>query len=405
MTASANTRPESSIDLSDPVVNHDPYPYYEEIRSLGPAVWNPPSKAWLVTSFDHAKSVFANPKDFAQDQVMYEEVHGVVTLPGVDNPRHNDLRGIVGPLMSRSAAEGHAALAQSVIDRNLNPVFEQLRDGATVDVAALYRTISTEFVARTLGVPREDCGQFVTWAEQMAGTFDLAITPGREDAEEIRRAAVEGTRALNEYASAALDDRRRSGDASDLLGALATTSVPMTPEERIGYVTMVIQGGQDTSATWAKNITVALAEHPDQRSAVAADTDLVRLALDEVIRWNAPVTAEIRIVRNPGVEIGGIPVAQGDTVIMLLGATHRDPTRWDNPEKFDVRRSPKGNLGFGFGVHSCLGVNFARRLVTSMTETILREIPNYTVAIPETGFDFGRSYAVRGTSTLPLSLG
>jgi cytochrome P450 len=179
----------------------------------------------------------------------------------------------------------------------------------------------------------------------------------------------------------------------------------MTPEERVGYVTMVIQGGQDTSATWAKNITVALAEHPDQRSAVAADSDLVRLALDEVIRWNAPVTAEIRVVRNPGVEIGGIPVAQGDTVIMLLGATHRDPTRWDNPEVFDVHRPLKGNLGFGFGVHSCLGVNFARLLVTSLTATILREIPNYTVAIPETGFDFGRSYAVRGTSTLPLSLG
>jgi cytochrome P450 len=399
-----NARPESSIDLSDPVVNHDPFPYYEELRSVGPAVWNPPSNAWLVTSFDVAKSVFANPKDFAQDQQMYQEVHGVVTLPGVDNPRHNELRSILGPLMSRSAAEGHAALAQSVIDENLNPVFEQLRAGETVDVAALYRTISTEFVVRILGVPAEDCGQFVTWAEHMAGGFDLTMTPGLDNADAIRRAAAEGTRALSEYAASALEDRRRSGVTTDMLGALATTQVPMTPEERIGYVTMVIQGGQDTSATWAKNTTAALAEHPDQRKAAIQDKDLVRQTLDEVIRWNAPVTAEVRVVRNPGVQIGGVPVEQGDTVIMLLGAAHRDPTRWDTPEKFDVRRPQLGNLGFGFGVHSCLGVNFARRLVTSMTETLLREIPHYEIAIPDTGFVYGRSYAVRGTSRLPLSL-
>jgi cytochrome P450 len=404
MFVAANCRPESSIDLSDPEVNHNPYPYYEELRSLGPAVWNEPSNAWLIPSFDDVKSVFANPKDFAQDQAMYDAIHGVLTLPGLDNPRHNELRGIIGPLMSRTAAEGHAELAQSVVDAHLKPVFERLRVGETVDVAALYRTISTEFVARILGVPLEDCAQFVTWAEQMAGSFELALSPGRDDADEIRRAAEAGTRALNEYAAKALEDRRGSGDSSNILSALATTEVPMTIEERVGYVTMVIQGAQDTTATWAKNTTATLAQHPDQREAVAKDPSLVRQALDEVIRWNSPVTVEIRVVRNAGVEIGGVALNQGDNVIMLLGAAHRDPARWENPEKFDVLRPQTGNLGFGFGVHSCLGVNFARRLTTTIIEMILREIPDYKIAIPETDFAYGRSYAVRGTSTLPLRL-
>jgi cytochrome P450 len=230
------------------------------------------------------------------------------------------------------------------------------------------------------------------------------MSPGREDAEAVRQAAADGTQALTDYAAAVLEQRRRSGDGSDLLGALATTEVPMTPEEQVGYVTMVIQGGQDTSATWAKNMTAAFAAHPDQRHAVASDRELVRQALDEVMRWQAPVTAEIRVVRNQGVEIGGVPLERGDKVVMLLGAAHRDPARWEKPELFDISRPQMGNLGFGFGVHSCLGVNFARCLVTSMTTTLLDEIPQYKLAMPAEEFDYGRSYAVRGTSKLPLSL-
>jgi cytochrome P450 len=191
--------------------------------------------------------------------------------------------------MSRTAAEGHARLAQEVIDEHLNPAFEQMRAGEAVDVAGLYRIISTQFVARVLGVPTEDCAQFVRWAEDMAGAFDLSVSSGLEDADAVREAAAVATREMNNYSTAALEQRRRSGNATDLLGALATTDVPLTEKEKHGYVTMLIQGMQDTTVNWAKNVTVALAQHPDQRRAVAEDRTLVRQALDEIVRWQAPV--------------------------------------------------------------------------------------------------------------------
>lgn len=404
MTSTSTGRPETSIDLSDPDVNRDPFPYFEQIRALGPAVWSDPAGGWLVSSFGDVKSIFANFKEFAQDADMFADIHGAVTLPGLDNPRHNEVRGIVGPLMSRTAAEKHADLAQEVINTHLGPVIDRLRAGETVDVARVYRAISTHFVSRTLGVPVEDADQFVAWADDMIRVFDLTFTPDLEDAEQIRAAAAAATAAMNDYATAAIDERRRTGQTGDLLGALATTDVELTDKERNAYVTMIIQGGQDTTATWAKNLTVALGAHSDQRRIVQQDRELVRQTLDEVMRWQAPVTAEVRIVRTEGVDIGGVPVAQGDHVVMLLGAAHRDPTRWENPEKFDILRPAMGNLGLGFGIHGCLGVNFARRVLTSITNTLLDEIPEYTLAIPLSELDYGRSYSVRGPVSLPITL-
>jgi cytochrome P450 len=404
MTVTPSTRPESAIDFSDPEVNRDPFPYFEQTRALGPAVWNSASGAWLVTSFDDVKSVFSNFADFAQEAAMFEEIWGVVSLPGLDNPRHNEVRSVLASRVSRVAMDGYTGLAQEVIDEHLNPVFERMRAGDAVDVAGLYTNISTQFIARLLGVPTEDCPQFVAWAKDMAKVFDLTFSTDVENAEAVRAAAAKATGEINAYADSALQQRRRAGESADLLGAIATTEVPLSPEEAQGYVVMLIQGGQDTTATWMKNATIALAQHPEQRRAVAEDRALLRQTLDEVIRWQPPVMADIRIVRKPGVEIRGVPVDQGDYVMPVIAAAHRDPTRWENPDAFDIFRPEKGNVGFGFGVHNCLGVNIARRLVTSVINTLLDQVPEYKLALTPEEFVFGRSYAIRGVEQLPLSL-
>jgi cytochrome P450 len=157
---------------------------------------------------------------------------------------------------------------------------------------------------------------------------------------------------------------------------------------------MLVQGGQDTTATWAKNMTAAFAEHPDQRRALADNPQFLRQALDEVIRWQTPVANDVRVVRNEGTEIGKVRLAQGDRVIPMIAAAHRDPTRWERAEKFDIARPQLENLGFGFGVHNCMGVNYARTLVTCLATTLLTEIPEYHLDIPIGKVEYGRSYVI-----------
>jgi cytochrome P450 len=396
-------RPESHIDFTDPAINRDPYPYLDQIRELAPAVWNPPSNAWLVTSFDNVRMLFSRFADFAQAETMYLDVFGGTTLVGADNPRHNELRSVWGPYLTRRAVEDYADLARRVADEQLAPALERLRAGETVEIGEYLRQIPTHTIATLLGVPREDGDRFVQWAQRMVSVFDVYDAPG-EDAAAKRAEGLAAAKELYDYSGEALELRRRFPGSDDLLSALATTDVEISEEEMRAYVTMMIFASQDTTTAFQKVAVAALAQHPDQRRAVAEDRTLMPKALDEVIRWQCPVTGDVRLVRHGNVQIGGISIPEGDYVTPVVGAANRDPARWENPGTFDIFRPERGNVGFGFGIHSCLGVNLARMVVTTTMNKILDEIPEYQLAVPADELEYGHSFLIRSAEVLPLTI-
>jgi cytochrome P450 len=138
------------VDFSEADINRDPYPFLEEVRASGRAVWNPPSNSWFVTSFDDVKAVFSNVADFAQDAEMFESIFNGPTMVSVDDPRHAELRSVLGAHLSRRAVAAHADLARETVNDNFDPIIERLRAGETVDLAPAFRSIPTEFVARLL---------------------------------------------------------------------------------------------------------------------------------------------------------------------------------------------------------------------------------------------------------------
>lgn len=402
--SSSAVRPVSEIDFSDADVNRDPYPYLEQVRALGRAVWNPPSNSWFITSFDDVKAVFSNFADYAQDTEMHESIFNGPTMVSVDNPRHAELRSVLGPNLARSAIVAHTDLSREIINDNFDPIIERMRAGESVDLAPVFRSIPTEFVARLLGVPKEDCAQFVQWAERMTGVYELKTDPGMDDGEAKQQSAARATQELYEYSAAALAERERAGGGEDLLSVLASTDVELTEREKCAYITMLIFGAQDTTETFAKNATASLALHPDQRRAIKEDRTLIRRALEEVLRWQAPVFGEVRLVRHAGVELGGVPLDEGDSVSLVIGAAHRDGSRWENADVFDIFRPEKGNLGFGFGLHSCIGVNLARLEVQTVLEKLLDAVPEYQLALSADEFDYGTFFNIRGPKCLPISL-
>jgi cytochrome P450 len=397
-------RPESDIDFADPVVNRDPYPHLDRIRELAPAVWNAPSHSWFVTSFDDVRAVFSTPADFAQAADMYADIFGGEVLVAVDNPRHQELRGVLAPYLSRRAVDGYAHLARGIIDQYLGPVVERLRSGETVDVAPYLRQIPTRFIASLLGVPHEDSDQFVEWAQRMTAIFDIYDAPDLENAAELRAAALAASKEMHDYSGEALEIRRRTGKTDDMLGVLASTEVPISERDKRAYIVNLIFGSQDTTTTFGKMALLAFAQHPDQRLALKDDRTLMRQALDEVIRCKCPVISDVRVARHSDVQVRGIPIPEGDHVSVVVGAANRDPSRWENPNTFDIFRPEKGNVGFGFGIHSCLGINFARQVAATVMTKILDEAPDYQLAIPADQLDYGRSWLIRGPHSLPLSL-
>jgi cytochrome P450 len=393
-------RPVYDVDFTDPEINHDPYPYLEEMRAIGPVVWNEPSASWIVTPYDQVRAVLVNAADFRQPSELFTEVLGDPSVVATDNPRHDELRSIWGPYFLRGAIEKRADLVREICDRHIGPLLDRVRDGEVVDLVSRLRMVPTEVIARLIGVPAEDTPQFAEWGQAIVYQFDAYSMPGADDST-LREAAAAATKALNEYCGDQLEMRRRTGKADDLLGVLATTDVPMADLEKQAMITMFIEGAQDTTTKFMTNTVAALALHPDQRSALKDDRTLMPQALDEVMRWQGAVMMDLRLARRAGVKIGDVPIAEGDQISPALSAANRDPARWDHPEVFDIFRPAKGNLGFGFGIHNCMGINLAKLEATVVVNKLLDVIPDYQIATDT--LDYGRSFVIRAPVSLPLS--
>src|SRR5206468_3573363 len=139
--------------------------------------------------------------------------------------------------------------------------------------------------------------------------------------------------------------------------------------------------GNETTAKWLGHIVVTLANHPPIREAAIEDPTLIAPTVEEIMRWE-PVVMRIPRVAVSDAEIGGTPVRAGDQILLLTGAANRDPERYDDPDRLDIRRPHKAHLGFGFGMHSCLGVTLARLEARVATQRLLARTPRYQLASP-----------------------
>jgi cytochrome P450 len=174
----------------------------------------------------------------------------------------------------------------------------------------------------------------------------------------------------------------------------------MSDNEIIASNTQLVFAGNETTAKLMAHTLVTLAGHPDQRRLLVADRTFVSQAIEEVLRWQTITQFIDREVRADDVEISGVRLAPGSVVTPLQGAANRDPQRWDRPEVFDLTRPPKAHLGFGFGMHSCIGLNLARLEAQVWLNRFLDELPDYEVA---GAIHYGGNFQLRGPEAVPIA--
>jgi cytochrome P450 len=166
---------------------------------------------------------------------------------------------------------------------------------------------------------------------------------------------------------------------------------PASDGEVLSSARTLMSAGYETTAKLMSNCLVALEMHPDQRRLVADDPALVSGAIEEVLRWCGVVQILPRRVAHDTV-LAGSELSAGDQVYALLAAANRDPGRWPDPARFDVRRDPKANLGFGWGPHLCVGAALARLETKVALERLLELAPEYHLR----DVDYGKGFFVRG---------
>jgi len=385
-----------NVSFHEEGFNQDPFPVLEEIRNAGPIVYNELLDRWMVTAYPLVSRVLGDSGHYAQGaSESFVDFFGGTTMETIDEPeRHNAMRGIWAADFQRGTLEGQRELVERVVADQLDPFVERVRSGETVDaVADLTRSIPTLVIANMLGIDTAMFAQFSAWSDAMGATTEGALDPTPKGMETVM-AGRQATAELNAYIAEQVKDRRRH-PSDDLIGKMVAAPFAqngMSEVEIIASNTQLVFAGNETTAKLMAHTLVSLAAHPGQRQVLADDRSLVLGTIEEVHRWQTITQFIDRDVREE-VELAGILLSPGSVVMPFQGAANRDPERWDNASAFDITRPPRQHLGFGFGLHSCIGLNLARLEVQVWLDRLLDLLPEFEVV---QGVDYGPNFQLRG---------
>ena len=356
----------------------DPFPVYAQLREHDPVHWAPGMQAWCISRHADVVHVLRTPEHFSstamgaelsKPQFRWRHVPRIARfmlrmranplhmrnqngLINSDPPRHDVLRNIVNRGFTPRRIGAWEARLREVVDAYMAQLPE---DDAFDVVESIAIPLPVTAIAELLGVEADRMHDFKRWSDRLVSA---SSGEGRDDP--IGNGFLENMAELRGYLTPIVRERRKS-PRDDLISVLVDPSHDDTLDENdvLGFVVLLLAAGNETTTNVIGNATVALLEHPDQLHEVAGDLSLVPKLVEETIRWDGPVHTLYRSATRD-LEIGGQPIREGQLVIPILAAANRDERAFPNAESFDITRETKGHVGFGFGVHFCLGASLAR---------------------------------------------
>jgi cytochrome P450 len=353
--------------LLSPEALADPYAFLAGLREEHGAVcWSRRHRAWLLTSFAEVAGGYRDDR-LSSDRVgaiaRHLDAAGQAAMAPTlellagwmvfrDEPDHTRLRDPVRWAFTPKAVEGLRAQVQTLVDELLDDV---VACGTCDLVAAFAFPLPAMVIAHLLGVPAADRHKFGTWSRKLA-----AVVFGAGDDPERRALATEGSTEFTEYFHW-LVAQREQDPGDDLVSALvaAQGDEGLSADELAGACTLLLFAGHETTADLLANGTVALVRHPGELDLLRADPGLWPLAVEEILRFDAPTKVQVRVVKEDH-ERAGRQLRAGDMVYLCLAGANRDPSEFPDPDRLDVRRDPRQHIAFGLGAHHCLGAPLAR---------------------------------------------
>ncbi|MEZ4521870.1 MAG: cytochrome P450 [Thermomicrobiales bacterium] len=396
------------IDFSDPEVQANPYPIFEELRENDPVFWN--GNAWLISRYEDCVSLFTDPRmssqridatfavlpeDVQKELQPLREVLGDRMLLS-DPPKHTRLRTLVMKAFSAKAAAGRRDRIQMFTDRFL----DQVVDRGEMDVMADFATpLPGWTIADTLGIPQDRQQDFTRWARDQVLIYDRL---GAGDRVTIMRQGQASMLEMKEYLEEVIDERRRN-PKEDLLTELVQAEEAgdrLTMNEMVVMVVALLIGGNNSTAHLIGNSILTLIRHPDDMARLRAEPDLIRTAVEEVMRYESPVMTTSRIAMED-MELHGQQIKAGDNINLMIASANRDPRQFDDPDTYVINRRPNRHLTFAHGPHFCLGSALARNVSQIAVLTAIQRLDNLQLVSDE--IEWARGFAFRHARTLPVT--
>jgi cytochrome P450 len=404
-----NTQTLSLSNLLRPEIRADPYPFYSNLRSSAPVHWDEPMGFWVLTRYSDVATAFYDPrfsraqglmggfKRLPEDeQRIAEPVYRAYaqSMPYADPPYHTRLRGLVNKAFTPRVVERMRPFIQQVVDDLLDSVGA---DGRMDVIHDLAHPLPIVVIAEMLGLPTADRQRFKAWSDDAFAVLGIV----RHSPELMTRAAQSMAEMANYII--ALSQERRLRPQEDLMTALSAVvddGECLTQGELVANVSVMLAAGHETTSNVIGNGVLALLRHPDQMQKLREAPERAAAAVEEVMRYDNAVQIVYRSAIED-VELGGQRLGRGQLVNMILGAANRDPEHFSKPEQFDIERDEGKNVGFGLGIHYCVGAPLARLEIQTAFTTLLRRFPNLRLAAETLEWQAHPTF--RGVKSLPVT--
>ena len=358
----------------------DPYPYYHALRDHAP-VKPMNDGSWLLTRYEDIVPVYRDAKLFSSDKKkefgpkfgpspLLE--HHTTSLIFNDPPLHTRVRrAIVGALSQRHIAAMEPGLVQLV-----DGLLERMAEAGAVDlIPAFAGAIPIEIIGNLLRVPHDERGPLRDWSLAILGALEPVLTP---------KLAQEGNAAVRDFADylrvLVADRRRKPGDpATDVLTRLIfgePDEAPLSEVELLHQCIFLLNAGHETTTNLIGNALYALCAWPGERERLLREPARIGSAVEEFLRYDSPVQLGNRISTAPAT-LGGVDFPADARITICIGGANRDPAQFPRPDVLDTAREPNRQLAFGFGIHTCAGLNLARLEGRVAIGRFLARFPRY----------------------------
>lgn len=396
------------LDLTDPTFLADPYPALNALREQAPIVWNEAAGQWWVTRWADVHAALRDRRlgrvfthRYTHEQLGKQtpdprwadfEASERWSLLNLEPPDHTRLRTLITKVFTPSAVTALRPAIEATATATLEPLLQLDRFDVITDYAQRY---SVAVICDMLGVPRSDTRELLDWSHAIVKMYELTTT------DEQRVRANTAAADFIGYVRALIETKRRRPDDAlvSQMVAVEAEGQRLTTDEIVCTTIVLLNAGHEATVNTLGNGLNALARHPDQWRRLTSGEVSARTAVEEMVRFDGPLQLFERWVLDDDVEIAGRVLQVGDEIAMLFGAANHDPRQFHDPERFDIGRGDATHVGFGGGLHFCIGAPLARLEIEVSVAEFARRFQHLELSRPAV---YHPTFVIRGLTGLDL---
>jgi len=372
------------IDFNNPTFVANPYEQLKALREIGKPVWHEGMQIFLAARHSDANDVFRNKslgriftdKSPAFEWETFNWLHSDSILDS-EPPKHTRLRSLVAKAFNRNKIEGMRPAVERITQQLLDAIDEKVKSGESFDLIADYaEPLPVKIIADLLGFPESEEHLLRPWSQSIVKMYE--VNPSEQYQIEAKKAAGEFAEYVRNLA-----EHRKINPGKDLITDLAMVEEngeKLNSHELVATCVLLLNAGHEASVNAFGNGMVAALERPDQAELLRKNSRAITdTALEEFMRFDAPLHLFERTA-TVDAELGGVKIEKGQKIAALIGSANRDSAVFERADEMDLTRDPNPHIGFGAGIHFCLGAPLARLEMSVSLPALWEKYPNMQLA-------------------------